>query len=551
MAKVTRNILVWTLVVAVGVMAPVLSAQQPTPPAAGSPQAQQQTAGPAPMAPMQQSQPIDKYVVGRALPPNDIVPGREMKDLTLEQAIMIALEKNLDLKATKMDPQSVDFQLAAARASFIPSMNAGYTFSNSTTASNDSLEGVNYLTAIGQGFNGGMNHQLPWYGSSYSVTFNNNRNTTNNIRTILNPSYSSDLRLGYSMPILAGFKMDNTRNQLRTLAITRQISDINVLAAVENLRNQVRVSYWALRSAIEQIEISKRALDIARQSYDQSRMRVEIGTSAPIDTVQFETAVFNQEQLLLAAQIGWRTTEINFKRLLASGAEDEIYQKFTINPIDSPELSVQSVDIQAAMTKALAERTDLIVARRNIDSSKLSLEVSKSSTLPNLAMTAGYRLTGQGGSRRQQDGSILPGGIGDALSQLGSFDTPAWNLGFNLTYPLGMRAAKANFARSLLAVDQAQARLKASELNVQTEVVNAGLNVENTYKQYEASQKARQAAERNADAAQTRFDVGMATNFEVVQLQNQLTASRLQELSRLIAYVNAVAEFDRVQRVGR
>jgi len=234
---------------------------------------------------------------------------------------------------------------------------------------------------------------------------------------------------------------------------------------------------------------------------------------------------------------------------LASGAEDEIY-KFTINPIDLPELSVQSVDIQAAMTKALAERTDLIVARRNIESSNLSLEVSKSQTLPNLAMTAGYRLTGQGGTERLAD-SIIPGGIADALKAIAGFDTPAWNLGFNLTYPLGMRSAKANYARSLLAVDQSQARLKASELNVQTEVVNAGLNVENTYKQYEASQKARQAAERNADAAQTRFDVGMATNFEVVQLQNQLTTARLSELGRLIAYVNAVAEFDRVQRVGR
>ena len=292
MAKVMRNIMVWTL--AAVVMAPVVSAQQPTPPPAGTTQAQQPTtAGPA------LQQPIDKYVVGRALPPNDVVPGREMKDLTLDQAVAIPLEKHLDLHATKLDPQSVDYPLAAARASFIPSMNAGYTFSNSTTASNNTLEGVTYLTAIGQGFNGGVNQQLPWYGSSYSVAFNNNRNTTNNITTRLNPAYNSDVRLGYQMPILAGFKMDNTRNQLRTLGISKQISDINVLAAIENLRNQVRVQYWALRSSIEQIEIAKRGLDLARQSYDQSRMRVEIGTSAPIDTVQFETAVFNSEQVLL------------------------------------------------------------------------------------------------------------------------------------------------------------------------------------------------------------------------------------------------------------
>lgn len=547
MAKVHRHIAVWTMVGLVGVMTPVVSAQQAAPPPATPEPQQQQTAAPTALA--QQTPPIDKYVVGRAQPPTDLLPGREVKDLTLEQATAIAIENNLNLKATKMGPQSVDYQLAAARAGFVPSMNAGYTFSNSQQASNNTLEGVNYLTNIGQGFNGGMNHQLPFYGGSYSVSFQNSRQTTNNVTTRLNPSYTSQLILGYSMPLLAGFKMDNTRNNLRTLGITKEISDITVLTAIENLRNNVRVSYWALRSAIEQIEIAKRALDIARQSYDQSKLRVEIGTSAPIDTVQFETAVFNAEQVLLAAQIGWRTAELNFKRYLATGAEDDLY-KVIINPIDQPSLSVQSVDIQAAMTRALAERTDLITARRNIDSSKLSLEVSKSATLPNLAFTSGYRLNGQGGTQHLA-GDIIPGGIGDALSAIAKFDQPAWNLGFNMTYPLGLRAAKANYARAILGIDQAQAQLKATELDVQTEVVNAGLNVENTFKQYQAAVKAREAAERNADAAQTRFDVGMATNFEVVQLQNQLTTSRLQELSRLIAYVNAIAEFDRVQRVGR
>jgi outer membrane protein TolC len=107
------------------------------------------------------------------------------------------------------------------------------------------------------------------------------------------------------------------------------------------------------------------------------------------------------------------------------------------------------------------------------------------------------------------------------------------------------------YARSVLQLDQTRANIKASELRISSDVTNAGLAVENTYKQYQAAQTARSAAERNAEAAQTRFENGVATNFEVVQLQNQLTASRLSELGRLIAYVNAVAEFERIQRVGR
>ena len=64
-------------------------------------------------------------------------------------------------------------------------------------------------------------------------------------------------------------------------------------------------------------------------------------------------------------------------------------------------------------------------------------------------------------------------------------------------------------------------------------------------------QKAREAAEKSAEAEQTRFSLGMSTNYQVLDLQNRLTVSRLTELGRLINYLNAVAEFDRVQRVGR
>jgi outer membrane protein TolC len=114
-----------------------------------------------------------------------------------------------------------------------------------------------------------------------------------------------------------------------------------------------------------------------------------------------------------------------------------------------------------------------------------------------------------------------------------------------------MKAAKANLARAKLQIDQSVAALKASELTTSADVTNAGLAVENNFKQYQAAQKAREVAERNADAEQTRFDVGMSTNYNVVIAQNNLTTQRLNELRAIISYLNAVAEFDRIQRVGR
>jgi outer membrane protein TolC len=491
-------------------------------------------------------QTIESYVVGTAKPP--VVEGSRVMELTLEQAYNSALEKNLDLKAARMNPQSVDYQLQSAHAVFQPQITSSYSYRNSQSPSNNALEGVANLTNTTTGFNGGMNQQLPWYGTSFQASFTNSRSATNDITRRINPSFTSGLSFSASLPLLANFKMDNQRNQLRTLAISRQVSDINLLQTTENTKSAVRSAYWALRAAIEQIEINRIALAIAKKSYDDSLLKVEIGTMAPIDTTQFDVSLANAEQGYLQSQISWRTAELNLKRLIVSGTDDDVYL-MTLSPTSRPELSVQSVDIQAAVTKALAERTDLAVARRNIDSSRLSLEVTQGALKPNLTLNGGYSATGQGGTEKTNAGTI-PGGYWDALRSTYGFELPTWNFGFNFTYPIGMRAAKANYARSVLLIDQSVTALKAQELQISTQVINAGLNVENTYKLYQASIKTRTAAEANANAAQVRFDNGMLTNFEVVTIQNQLTTARLGELSRLLNYINAIAEFERVQKVG-
>lgn len=518
------------------------------PPVAASGVPGQAQSGPAggpqtPQAPL-----IDKYVVGSARPP--VEPGTELVELTLDQAYALALEKNLDLKVARMNPIIQDYSLQSLRAAYRPNFNGSYSYSNSLTPSNNVLDGVPNVTSIGQSFNSSINQSFKWFGSpSVSASFNNSRNTTNTVTTRLNPGYTSRLSMNFSMQLLQGFEIDNQRNNWRIYPINREITDITLLQTIEATKNNVRTSYWNLRSAIEQIEIARRALDIARRQYADSLIRVEIGTEAAINTLQFDQAVAQSEQALLNAQIQWRTAELNFKRLVVAGTDDELYRK-TINPVDKPSLSVQSVDIAGAVTKALSERTDMVISRKNLDVRRLTLEVTEQQLKPSLSFNASYGASGQGGTQHLNDGTIVPGGWGDALGALTAFTNPTWGFGFNVTYPLGQLGQKAQVATARIQFDQEVARIKAQELTVSTAVINAGLAVENSYRQYLAAVKSREAAEKNAEAAQIRFDNGMATNFEVVQLQNQLTTARLSELTRIIAYMNALAEFERVQKIG-
>lgn len=497
--------------------------------------------------------PVDRYVVGQARPPADT--GTNLLELTLERAMEIALEKNLDLKAARLSPQAVDYQLQAARAAFNPRLGGTYGYNNQSRPNNSSIldPSLQSVNTINQNFNTSLQQALPWHGATYGLTFNNSRAATNSLQTPRSPAFNSSLSATFSLPLLAGFRADNTRNTLKTTAIQRQIADVQLLTTIENTKASVRTAYWNLKQAIEQIEIQQRALDLANRLYQDNRIKVEIGTMAPIDTVQSEAQVASAEQALLAARIAWQTAELNLKRLLASGADDELY-KSTIFPSEQAVLTVQSVDIPGAVRTALEQRTDLQQTRKQIEISQLNLDVTRDLTKPDLALNTSYQLQGLGGPIRQiSQGQIIgitPGGYGDAISQIRGLDIPTWQMSFQFAYPLGMQAAKANHARAMLQLDQSLAQLQAQELQVSAAVTNAGLAVENTHKQFLAAQKNREAQERNAEAEQTRFDVGMSTNYNVVQAQNNLTTARLSELRAIISYLNAIAEFDRIQRVG-
>jgi outer membrane protein len=328
-----------------------------------------------------------------------------------------------------------------------------------------------------------------------------------------------------------------------------------LLTQIENVKSQVRSAYWALRQSIEAIEIQRRSLDLSRRNFEDNKVKVEVGTVAEIDLVQLESQIANGEQSLLAAEITWRNAEIAFKRLLVESADEDFY-KATINPTDLPSFEMTNVDIPTAVTRAIAQRADIETARQNLKISEMSLELSKNAIKPSLGLTASYALSGVGGPFYQRSGFggtavlVEDGGYFDAVRSIVKNETPTWNLTLNFSKPLGLSSQKANHQRSLLGLEQTKTAMKKTELDIETQVTRAGLDVQSRYKQLLAAQKSREAAERTLDAELTRFSVGMSTNFQVISLQNALTSARNSELSATINYINAIAEFDRVQKIS-
>ena len=499
---------------------------------------------------------LKPYIVGQAKPP--VEPGGTLVTMTLQQAIDRALKSNLDIQTVRLAPDIQRYSLLSAEAAFSPTFSTNLSYNNSTnlpTSQLDAGTGVSQITSKRYTFNGSLVKPTRWFGGQLSANFNNSRNETNSDFSVRNPSYSSSLQLSYSQPLLAGFKIDNQRAALQTQQIQTQITDLQVQSQVANITNRVRVSYWALRYGIEQMEIQRRNLDQAQQLLAQDSLQVRLGRMTTTQMLQAAAQVASAEQGVLNAQVTWHNLELVFKSLLVSGPTDELLNQ-TIDPTDQPTETQQTVDIQAAIRTALSERTDIRQQRRQRDISEVNLDVSKSNALPDLTLSAGYSLQGVGGDQYQRDalgGSpvlVAPGGYTDALTNIRNFDAPTWNLSVRGSYPIGTNPAKTSLERAKLQMEQTDLALKSQELSIITQVTNAGYAVSNAYLQLQAARRAREAAELSLQGTLQRFQVGAATNYEVVQAQNQLTSARVSELQAVISHVNAIAEFDRVQHVG-
>lgn len=499
--------------------------------------------------------PVDDYVPGNALPP---VPATTpMVAMTLQQAIDRALEVNLGLQSARLDPVLQAWSQRAAQAAFRPTLNSNFGFNNATQQSTSQLDGGARTSTKRTTLNSSLSQTFPWYGGRLSANFNNARTESNNAFSTRNPSFSSSMNLQYTQPLLNGRAADNQRASLETQQIQGEIVELQLDTEAQNLIDDVRRAYWSLRATIEQIEIQRRSLAQQQRLLEENQIRQTAGRATEYQVIQNRAQVANAQQSLLNAEIQWRNQELTFKQLLLGGSDDPLLSQ-TINPTDTPDLALQavSVDIEAAIQRALSERSDLRVQREQRRISEVNLAVSQSSALPTLDLSASYALSGVGGNlfdRGSLGGApvlVESGGYLDGLQSIAGFDTPTWNISLSASYPLGINPAKANLERARLQLRQQDLSLRSQELQIVTQVTSAGLAVENTLLQYQAAQRSREASEQNAAAEQVRFGLGVATNFEVLTAQNQLTSARLSELQALINHINAVEEFARVQRIG-
>ncbi len=483
---------------------------------------------------------------------------RPVVRLTLEEAVKFALDRNLDISVQRLNPEINDIAIASISSVYHPALTSTISDAKNVNTPTSQLQlstggaGVEQQTLA---YNGGIAQSVKWGGGSYQVTLNNSRGTTTSNNALFIPQFQSTWSGIYTQPLLRNFRIDSTRQQLAVTKINRDISDVQLRATITNTLSNVRNAYWDYVYAVQAVEVAQKSLDLASKLVQDNQTRVEVGTMAPIDVVQAQSEQATRRQALVTAQSTRRTAELALKRLIVSGTQDPNWNA-QIDPTDRPDFRVEPVDLEAAVRRALSERTDLEIANKNILSNDVTLKFLQDQMRPQADFQATYGLAGIGGTNFVRNNAVLgsqitqinPGGLGDAFSSLFRNQFPRWTVAVNISYPLGVSSQEASVARARVQLTQVQAQMKQIELQVATDVTNAAIQAQNTAEAVQASQAARELSQKKLEAEQSKFEVGMSTNYFVVQAQRDLSDAQNSELRAILNYRKSLVELERLQQ---
>lgn len=478
-----------------------------------------------------------------------------VRRLSIDEAVALALEQNLDLQVERLNPQVQDYGISVARSNWTPNFQSSLTTRSQENLPQDIFSGTQAtITEERLSTGTGVGQLLPW-GGSYSATWFSGRVTTNNDYSPFQPQLNSQFAANYSQPLLRNFKIDSPRQQYLVSRKNREISDVQLIETVAQTGRNVRNAYWDLVYARNNLEVQRQSLSLAQQSLRDNRSRVEIGTMAPIDIIEAQAEVARREEAVILAEAQISRAEDRLRSLISNPSQPDFWT-MRLEPTDEAGFTPVNVDVEGAVRAALDKRTDLAVSKKTIESNDISIRYLRNQSLPDVTANINYSALGLGGTQRQLQ--VIPGqaptilssrdrSFGSVLGDAFGGAYPTWNFNVQLSYPIGNSNAEANLARARLQNQQAERQLESQKLIVATQIRDLARNVQTNGKRVEATRSARALSEERLRAEEKKFQAGMTSSFLVFQAQRDLSQARNNELQAIIDYLKSVVDFQTAQ----
>jgi outer membrane protein TolC len=391
-------------------------------------------------------------------------------------------------------------------------------------------------------------------GTSFSVQFNNSRQTTNSPFFNLSPVLSSMYRISFQQELLAGLGLGPNLRYLRIANNNRKISDIAFKNQAITTVTQIENIYWDLVNAYEQAQVSEQSLAFAQQLFDTAKKQLMLESIPAMDVMRAEAEVSRRDQDLTVARTSLQLQELLIKNALTKTLDDPVLEAMPVVPTDrleSAEIPV-SQTVQDLIAYALRDRAELAESDVDLINRQISRKAARNALLPSLSLMGFYGGSGLAGPLNPAynipgvpNSSTVPLDYSGALENSFNNTAPDYYVGLNLNIPLRNRVAKSDQYRSELEYRQAELRREQLRKQIRIEVRNAQYVLEQTAARVHAARKGRDLAQRTFDIMQKEQTLGAGSTFQTLAAQRDLAAAQLDLATAMTVYEKAKVELDR------
>ena len=464
--------------------------------------------------------------------------------LSLEDTLRTAIQQNLGVQLQNYEYRIVGQNLRAQYGIFDFITDGSIIHrSNRNPTDNPFVPSGGRSTVL----TAGVNQVLPT-GGFYDIDINTGRSTSIGGERFVNPRYSNSLDFTFNQPLLRDFGIDVTRRGITTARNNLGITEGAFRTAMMDTVNQTEQAYYDLVYARRAVGVVKESLFLARDQARITQIRIDVGASAPLDILQPRVTIATTEEQLISAVGNVRNAEDRLRALLNLPPAE---WDRPIVPTDDVAYTPMTINFEEAVRQAIANRPEIEQQRLQTENSRVQALYTRNQVLPQLDFVATYGLQGQAGRRvvgedPNGDPITVSDPYTDTFSQILGLDFPGFSFGFNVGMPVFNIQARANARAAELDLEQSQTFQAQTQQNIAVEVRSAARAVDTFAQTIAATRAARDAAERNVEAERKRYENGMTTNFQVLEVQQQLSDARVRELFALIGYQKAVATFHRV-----
>ena len=438
--------------------------------------------------------------------------------LSLAECTQLVLKQNISIKISYLDLDTTRRDIDKKKAVFDPNTTLGSEYAHERTPTNAGTSGTvtdsvtNSLAVEKEFFTGGtviLDGSVVRSGSSDHV-------------------HASDYGVSVSQPLLKNFLVDRKRVK---------ISIVNYEIGVETLRDQIvdriaeaQIAYWEIVHAREVLVARKTAYRQALEILRVARKGLRIGNRTKIDVLQAQASAASRKEDILQARKSLQDREDLLKKILSGpvlAGWDE--RKIVTDPVE-PDFKLEAANPQASLRQALQNRPDYLQALHQLETDQLDLSIAKNGLLPNVSVDYRFNLNGTGDSSRNSFDTAFGGRF------------PGNTAGLTFTMPWFDRSEIAEYNQKKNDFQSQKLRIKDLALAIVREVRERVRQVHTTIERVRVAQRAYQLQELKLEAEQKRYEIGVATSFEVLTFQQDVANARVARIRAIVDYYEAIIQ---------